>query len=91
MTTLYTISDDLTKFCRKAMKANGGVWNPVTGAWMFTKADDHANAACELYRGTRPGAEQLEALLLMAVDGRSAGVGLRPERNAPGLRAVLTR
>ncbi len=42
MTTLYTISDDRTKFCRKAMKANAGVWNPVTSAWMFTKAGDHA-------------------------------------------------
>jgi len=32
MTTLYTISDDRTKFCRKAMKANNGIWNPVTSA-----------------------------------------------------------
>ncbi len=40
MTTLYTISDDRTKFCRKAMKANNGVWNPMTGAWMFTDAGE---------------------------------------------------
>jgi len=33
MTTLYT-SDDRTKFCGKAMKAHGGVWNAVTNAWM---------------------------------------------------------
>ncbi len=72
MTTLYTISDDRTKFCRKAMKANDGVWNPVTSAWMFTKAGDHANATCELYRATRPSAAQLEALLSMAVDGTGA-------------------
>jgi hypothetical protein len=70
MTTLYTISDDRTKFCRKAMKANDGVWNPVTSAWMFMKSDDHA--MCELYRATRPSAAQLEALLSMAVDGTGA-------------------
>jgi len=69
MTMLYTISDDRTKFCRKGMKANNGVWNPVTSAWMFTNADDHANAMCELYRATRPSAAQLETLLSMAVDG----------------------
>jgi len=69
MTTLYTISDDRTKFCRKAMKANNGIWNPVTNAWMFTNASDHANAMCELYRTTRPSAAQLETLLAMAVDG----------------------
>ncbi len=38
MMTLYTISDDRTKFCRKAMKAHNGVWNPVTTAWMFRNA-----------------------------------------------------
>ena len=27
-----------TKFCRKAMKAHNGVWNPVTTAWMFRDA-----------------------------------------------------
>jgi len=32
MTILYTISDYRTKFCRKAMKANEDVWNPVTSA-----------------------------------------------------------
>ncbi len=69
MTTLYTISDDRTKFCRKAMKAHGGVWNPVTSAWMFTNAGNHGNAACELYQTTRPSAAQLETLLAMAVDG----------------------
>jgi hypothetical protein len=72
MTTLYTISDERTKFCRKAMKAHGGVWNPVTSAWMFTHSGDHANAMCELYRTTRPSAAQLETLLAMAVDGTGA-------------------
>jgi len=66
------ISDDRTKFCRKAMKANDGVWNPVTSACMFTKSDDRANAMCELYRATRPSAAQLEALLSMAIDGTGA-------------------
>jgi len=69
MTTLHTISDDRTKFCRKAMKAHNGVWNPVTIAWMFTNGGDHANATCELYRATRPSAAQLETLLSMALDG----------------------
>ena len=72
MTTLYTISDERTKFCRKAMKAHGGVWNPVTNAWMFTNAGDHANAMCELYRTTRPSTAQLETLLAMAMDGTGA-------------------
>ncbi len=72
MTTLYTISDDRTKFCRKAMKAHNGVWNPVTTAWMFRNAGDHANAMCELYRATRPSVAQLETLLAMAVDGTGA-------------------
>ncbi len=72
MTTLYTISDNRTKFCRKAMKANNGVWNPVTNAWMFTNAGDHADALCDLYRTTRPSVAQLETLLAMAVDGTGA-------------------
>jgi len=72
MTTLYTISDDRTKFCRKAMKAHNGVWNPVTTAWMFRNAGDHANAMCELYRATRPSVAQLETLLAMAADGTGA-------------------
>ncbi len=72
MTTLYTIRDDRTTFCRKGMKAHNGIWNPVTSAWMFTNAGDHANAMCELYRATRPSAAQLEALLSMAVDGTGA-------------------
>ncbi len=72
MTTLYSISDDRTKFCRMAMKTNNGVWNPVTTAWMFRNAGDHANAMCELFRATRPSAAQLETLLSMAVDGTGA-------------------
>ncbi|MBC5803380.1 MAG: hypothetical protein GIX03_10390 [Candidatus Eremiobacteraeota bacterium] len=72
MTTLYSISDDRTKFCRKGMKAHGGVWNPITSAWMFTNAGDHGNAVCELYGTTRPSAAQIEALLAMATDGTGA-------------------
>ena len=30
MSELYTIKDERTVYCRAAMKANGGVWNPVT-------------------------------------------------------------
>lgn len=40
MTTLYRISDDRTKFCRKAMKANADVWNPFTGSgWRSRQRD----------------------------------------------------
>ena len=42
MTTLYTISDDRTKFCRKAMKANDGVWNLVTSAWREAGLDSRS-------------------------------------------------
>jgi len=76
----------------KAMKAHNGVYYTVTGAWMFTNAGDHANAMCELYRATRPGAAQLEALLSMA--GRRhgrAGAGLRPEHKDPRFHATLAR
>jgi hypothetical protein len=37
-----------TKFCRAEMKANNGVWNPITQAWMFAAAADAANALCAL-------------------------------------------
>jgi hypothetical protein len=72
MSQLYTIKDDRTKFCRKAMKASGGVWNPVTQTWMFSDGAGHANALCELYRATRPSTAQVEALIAMAIDGTGA-------------------
>ena len=69
MATLYTVSDPRTKFCRAAMKANSGVWNPITQAWMFVAAEDAANALCALYQTTRPSLNQRDALLEMAADG----------------------
>ena len=72
MATLYTVSDPRTKFCRAAMKANSGVWNPITQAWMFVAAEDAANALCALYQTTRPSLNQREALLEMAADGTGA-------------------
>ena len=91
MTTLYTINDDRTKFCRKAMKAHNGVWNPVTSAWMFTNAGDHANAMCELYRTTRPSVAQLETLLAMAMDGTGVQAwDVDPSERIPDF-AVLSR
>ncbi len=91
MTTLYTISDDRTKFCRKGMKAHNGVWNPVTTVWMFRNAGDHANAMCELYRATRPSVAQLETLLAMAADGTGAQAwDFDPIVDAPDY-ATLTR
>ena len=72
MSELYTINDERTVYCRAAMKANGGIWNPVTREWMFQDPSDHANAAAELYRVTRPSAAMREALETMIADGTAA-------------------
>jgi hypothetical protein len=72
MSDLYTINDERTLYCRGAMKANNGVWNPVTREWMFQDPSDHANAAAELYRVTRPSAAMREALQAMIADGTAA-------------------
>jgi hypothetical protein len=72
MAELHTIKDERTIYCRIAMKANGGEWNPVTGSWMFRTASEHANALCELYRATRLSVAMREALLSMIVDGTGA-------------------
>lgn len=72
MSELYTIKDERTVYCRAAMKANGGIWNPVTREWMFQDPSDHANAAAELYRATRPSVAMCEALQAMIADGTAA-------------------
>lgn len=72
MSQLYSIKDERTVYCRAAMKANGGEWNPVTAEWIFRDADDHANAAAELYRVTRPTVAMREALQTMVTDGTGA-------------------
>ena len=72
MAELHTIKDERTIYCRIAMKANGGEWNPVTGTWMFPSASDHANALCELFRATRLSVAMREALLAMIADGTGA-------------------
>lgn len=72
MSDLYTIKDERTVYCRAAMRANGGVWNPVTREWMFQDPGDHANATVELYRVTRPSAPMREALQAMIADGTAA-------------------
>lgn len=72
MSDLYILKDDRTVYCRAAMKANGGVWNPVTGAWMFRDINDHANALAELYCATRPSVAMREALVTMVTDGTGA-------------------
>jgi hypothetical protein len=83
MSTMYMIKDDRTKFCREAMKSNGGTWNPLTEAWMFTDLGDHANALCELYRATRPTVAMCEALATMIVDGTGAQAwGFDPAKRA---------
>jgi hypothetical protein len=72
MSDLHTIKDERTVYCRAAMKANGGIWNPATREWMFQDPSDHANAAAELYRVTRPSAAMREALNAMIADGTAA-------------------
>ncbi len=72
MSDLYTIKDERTVYCRAAIKANGGVWNPVTREWMFQNPNDQANAAAELYRVTRPSVAMREALQAMIDDGTAA-------------------
>jgi len=69
MSDLYSIKDERTVYCRAAMKANGGIWNPATREWMFHDPQDQANAAAELYRVTRPTPAMREALLAMITDG----------------------
>jgi hypothetical protein len=83
MSNVYMIKDERTKFCREAMKGNGGTWNPLTGAWMFTHPGEHANALCELYRTTRPTVTMCEALATMIVDGTGAQAwGFDPAKRA---------
>lgn len=72
MAEIYTINDERTVYCRKAMKANGGEWNPMTREWMFRDASDHANALAELYRATRLSVPMREALQTMISDGTGA-------------------
>lgn len=72
MSQLYSIKDGRTVYCRAAMKSNGGEWNPVTRDWIFRDAEDHGNAAAELYRVTRPTIGMREALHAMIADGTGA-------------------
>lgn len=72
MSDVYSIKDERTVYCRAAMKANGGIWNPATREWMFHDPQDQANAAAELYRVTRPTPAMREALLAMITDGTAA-------------------
>ena len=44
----------------------------MTREWMFQDPSDHANAAAELYRVTRPSAAMREALQAMIADGTAA-------------------
>jgi hypothetical protein len=71
MSQLYTIKDERTVYCRAAMKTNRE-WNPVTREWIFHDASNHANAAAELYRVTRPTIGMREALQAMVTDGTGA-------------------
>ena len=102
MSQLYTIKDERTVYCRAAMKANGGEWNPVTREWIFRDASNHANAAAELYRVTRPTIGMREALQAMVADGTGALAwgfdpageaacdrrARRPQRGAPSFLGI---
>jgi len=72
MGQLYTIQDRRTVYCHRAMRANSGVWNAATNAWMFRTADDAANALADLFRATRPSIPMRETLLEMIADGTAA-------------------
>jgi hypothetical protein len=69
---LYTIEDPRTIYCHRAMRANRGVWNAATRAWMFRTAEDAANALADLFRATRPSIPMRETLLDMIADGTAA-------------------
>ena len=84
MSHLYSIKDERTIYCRAAMKANSGEWNPVTREWIFRDANDHGNAAAELYRVTRPTIGMREALQAMIADGTGAlAWGFDPAEKLP--------
>jgi hypothetical protein len=69
MNQIFSIEDNRTIFCKPRMLAHGGAWNAFTQAWMFATAEDHANAACELYAATRPSIAMRETLREMIEDG----------------------
>jgi hypothetical protein len=69
MGQIFSIEDNRTIYCTPRMRAHNGAWNPVTQAWMFATAGDHANAACELYNATRASLAMRETLHEMLVDG----------------------
>ena len=65
----WTIRDERTKFCVRAMRACGGAWVGGEVGWIFPSEADHANALAEFYRATRATHDQCERLLRMIVDG----------------------
>jgi hypothetical protein len=65
----WTIRDERTKFCVRAMRACGGAWMGESIGWLFREEADHANALIELYRATRATHNQREKLLSMIADG----------------------
>ena len=66
---IFSIEDSRTIYCKPRMRAHNGAWNPVTQAWMFGTAGNHANASCELYNATRASIAMRETLHEMIVDG----------------------
>jgi hypothetical protein len=69
MAEQWTIRDERTTFCVRAMRACGGAWMGQSVGWLFREEDDHANALMELYRATRATPNQREQLLSMIADG----------------------
>ena len=66
---IYTISDEATRFCRKAMIQCGGRWDSERKGWMFRHLADAADAAIELYLATRATPAMREEILSMIADG----------------------
>jgi len=69
---IFSIEDSRTIYCKPRMRAHNGAWNPVTQAWMFGTAGNHANASCELYNATRASIAMRETLYEVLVDGTAA-------------------
>ena len=69
MGQIFTIEDNRTIYCKPQMRASGGVWNPVTQAWMFGNAEDHEAGLYELYKATRATSAMRETLSEMLIDG----------------------
>jgi hypothetical protein len=68
MSQLYTIKDERTVYCRAAMKANGGEWNPVTRDWLIR--EQLADFAKSVMKGHPPRVQLTDAIAALSVAQR---------------------